>query len=73
MFHRQFGRHIARAPRQGHARAAVTVIVNEQLRVTLLCLDDEPRVPVRAQPDRRSNDPVPGGIDNWEVYRRRRR
>ena len=70
MFHRQFGRHIRGAPRQGHARATVAIVLNEHLPVELLCFEHEARVAVRTETDSRPDDAVPGGLDKRQAHRR---
>ena len=58
----KFRRHQAGAPRQRHSRAAMTVVVNQQAIVELVCLEHEPGITMRAQPHGRANDAVPGRI-----------
>ena len=59
-------RHQTRTPRQRHARAAMTVVVNQEPIVQLVGLEDESGIAMRPQPHRRADNAVPGRVDRGQ-------
>jgi len=70
MLRGELRRHQAGAPRQRHARAAVPVVVHEQLVAELLRLQDKASVAMRPQADGRADHAIPRRLDRRESDRR---
>src|SRR5262245_49990559 len=63
----EFRGHQPRAPRERHAGAAVTVVVDNQLVVQLVRFQDEAGIAMRTQADRGPDDAVPGRVDRLKM------
>jgi len=69
---REFGHHHAAPPRERHAGAAMTIVVDHQLVIQALGAEHEPGRAMRAQADRRPDDAIPRHAHRREVARRPR-
>src|SRR5262249_11675897 len=60
------------SPRQRHPRAAVSVVVHEKFFVQLLGPQQEARIAMRTETDRRADHAIPRGLDKREIQSRTR-
>src|SRR5439155_21421161 len=66
MLRRGFGGHVSGSPVQGHSRAAVSIIVDEEFFIELFRSKHKARIPVRAKADSRADHSIPGCLDQRE-------
>ena len=69
MFGRELRGHQAGPPCERHARAAMAVVVDDELVVQFVGLEHEARVAMRTQADGRADDALPRRIDRRETDR----
>src|SRR5262245_66532907 len=68
----QFSSDQTGSPRQRHPRAAVSVVVHEKFFVQLLGPQQEARIAMRTETDRRADHAIPRGLDKREFQSRTR-